>query len=421
MRYGALLTLLLVLPACTPVLRLQEDIADFEDEIARLQRRMIDAPGDAEVLRELGVIYMRTGNYVEGSTYLQQAYGLDTDDPKTLFYLGLANEMLGRRDTALRLYEQDVSRLSRYRSLMRGRAAQIRRGKAQEEVLRLMRQEEQQAAPPTSPRIVAVFPFSYQGGDDRYAPLGRGLSEMVMTDLATVSTLTLVERVRLQALLDELELAESAFVDPSTAPRSGRLLGAGRVIGGTFSVADGDLAMNAAIVTTEDAASRSLEPTSGDLDNLFDLEKQLVFSLVGEMGIELTPEEQERIQRVPTRNLQAFLAYSQGLQAEDAGNYGAAAQAFQQAASLDPGFSAAADRAETASGMEVTAGDPETVLAAAVELEAPPGRTVDPVDLRLRVLNTTLSGMFLPGEDTRKAAQEGAAPLGSPPPPPGGQ
>lgn len=406
--------------ACAaPDVYLEEDLSVYETEIDRLERHLIDEPGDAEALRDLGVIYMRTQHFMEGNRYLQQAFTRDADDPKTLFYLGLSNELLGRWDTALRIYGQDVSRLSPYRRLMRGRAQHLRRLQAQREVVELLASEEVDTAP-TSPRIVAVFPLAYQGDDNRYAPLGRGLSEMVMTDLASVNTLKLVERVRLQALLDELELGQSQYVDPQSAPRTGRLLGAGRLVGGNFAVEDDNLLLDVAMVSSVDAATRALETTSGDLDDLFDVQKQLVFRLIEEMGIELTPAERERIQSVPTRNLQAFLAYSQGLQAEDAGQFGAAERHFQRASELDPGFTQATDRAETAGGMEATAGTTEEVLSAAVALEPPPSRPIDLVNHRIGVMNATLTGTLIPGDERRTPAQEGT-PLGEPPPPPAEQ
>lgn len=406
-----------VVSACSaPNLYLEEDLSSFEAEIDRLERRLIDEPGDAEALRDLGVIYMRTQHFMEGNRYLQQAFARDASDPKTLFYLGLSNELLGRWDTALRFYGQDVSRLSPYRRLMRGRAEHVRRLQARREVVQLLANESTGSGE-TSPRIVAVFPLTYQGGEKRYAPLGRGLSEMMITDLANVNSLKLVERVRLQALLDELELGQTAYVDPNTAPRTGRLLGAGRLVGGNFAVEDDDLFMDVAVVSSADAASRALETTRGDVADLFALQKQLVFRLIEEMGIELTPAERERIQKVPTRNLQALLAYSRGVQAEDAGRFGAAARHYQRASELDPSFSEAADRAETARGMNATAGTPVDALGTAVAMEPPPDRPVDLVGNRVRLMNGTLSGILVPGEDTREPAEE-STPLGEPPPPP---
>ena len=71
-------------------------------------------------------------------------------------------------------------------------------------------------------------------GPDSLRPLCRGLAVVVLTDLRRVPQLLLVERERLQVLLTELRLVKDeasrtsgssgrSAVDPSTAPRYGRL------------------------------------------------------------------------------------------------------------------------------------------------------------------------------------------------------
>ena len=49
---------------------------------------------------------------------------------------------------------------------------------------------------------------------------------------------------------------------------------------------------------------------------------------------------------VPTESFVAFLAYSRGLDDEDAGRYGDARRQYERAASVDPSFKEASDRAK---------------------------------------------------------------------------
>ena len=79
------------------------------------------------------------------------------------------------------------------------------------------------------------MPFRYTGSDTTLRPLERGLAAIVVTDLSRVRRLRLVERERLQVLLDELQLAASGRVDPASGARSGRLIGAGQVVQGQFA------------------------------------------------------------------------------------------------------------------------------------------------------------------------------------------
>ncbi len=411
------------LAGCASQPRLQEDPDDYRAEVARLQRDIAENPGEAEPLRDLGAIYVRTQRPAEGYDYLRQAFSRDRDDPKTLFYLGVASEKIGKTQTARRVYERyaEVDEDSPYRKLLRGRYEWLLRQQIRAEIQQMVEREQELAGGDVSPRIVAVLPLAYQGSDAQYAPLGRGLSEMISVDLATIDELRLVERVRLQELLDELELAQSDYVDPSTAPRVGRMLGAGRLIGGAYNVLDEQsLRLDVALAELErDTAAPDLDTRSGALADLFELQTEIVFRVIERLGIELTAEQRAAIQYVPTENLQAFLAYSRGLLEEDEGNFDAASDAFQQARELDPDFEQAVESEQRAESLTAAAGPLDTALGAAVQLE-PLAPTINLVDSRLRSLTGTIGASFVPGQDQRQPAAEVGTftELDDPPPPP---
>ncbi len=420
------LILTVLFTSCATV-RTGDDPSDYENAVRRLEARLAANPSDAEALSDLGVIYLRTNRYAQAAEHLQEAFAHGAEDPRTIMHLGLASEAMGRRQIAMRLYERyaEVPRLSRYRRLMEGRYHTLSRRVAQEEVREQVLREAEIGGE-TSPRILAVVPFNYQGDDAQFEPLGRGLAEMLTIDLARVPELQLVERVRLQALLDELELSQSQAVDPSTAPRMGRLLGAGRLIGGNVNVISGsDLSVDAALVSVETGALPSVESRSGSLNDLFRLQKDVAFALIEELGYALTPEQREQIERQPTQNLQAFLAYSRGLQEEDAGNFDAASQHFEQAHQLDPAFDAAAERMESNEGMRDAGGTTEDVIAQAAREDGVTDETMDLVGLRTLKLGESIGANLVPGHDARKpyaeAAGSGAGELPDPPPPPRGE
>ena len=71
-----------------------------------------------------------------------------------------------------------------------------------------------------------------------------------------------------------------------------------------------------------------------------------MWGLIEEMGIELSDEERDRIQELPTENMLAFIAYSKGIDLEDKGEYKAAEAAFEEAVRLDPQFETAQESVE---------------------------------------------------------------------------
>jgi hypothetical protein len=197
---------------------------------------------------------------------------------------------------------------------------------------------------------------------------------MLSTDLAQTDRLTVLERVQVQALLDEYELGASGVVDAATAARGGRLLGAGRVVQGQVSGSEARLRLDAAVVQVGGEGQPGTVSEEDAGQRLFEMEKALAFQVYERMGVSLSPTERERVSRRLTENLQALLAFGQGLEASDAGRYADARRFFQQAATLDPRFQRATQLAGAAADLEraaaTSASDAaEEVAQASVEAE----------------------------------------------------
>ncbi len=211
-----------------------------------------------------------------------------------------------------------------------------------EEARRAIEAEALLTTTPAIPNTIAVLPWTYLGTNPELKPLERGLAHLLVTDLAKVGRFTLLERTRVQALADELALADSARVAPATAARSGRLLRAAEVLQGAIhETSPGAIRLDANLVTTNTSAIRATGTASDRLEQLFSMEKSLVFELLDRMGVSLSPAERRAISERPTADLQAFLSFSRGLEAEDRGDAAAAARFFETASTRDPGFRAA--------------------------------------------------------------------------------
>jgi TolB-like protein len=207
-------------------------------------------------------------------------------------------------------------------------------------------------------------------------PLGRGLAQLLVTDLAKSRQIRVLERERMQAILNEMQLADSGRADPTTALRSGHLLRAARVVQGTIFELPGDqLRVDAAVVDVASAGVTASAGNADQLNRLFDLEKELAFRIFNNLGIQLSPAEQDAINQRPTENIQAFLAYSRGLESQDRGDYGAAEASFNEAVSLDPNFRPATQGAATASELSVatqqTVGQVEATVSSTETMQGP--------------------------------------------------
>lgn len=104
---------------------------------------------------------------------------------------------------------------------------------------------------PAAAPAVAVLYFDYDGSSEEMGFLRKGLAQMLVTDLAAVPQVKVVERARLQDVLDELELGRSRKIDAHTASRIGKLLGARYLVMGGYFDIGGTLRVDARVVEVE--------------------------------------------------------------------------------------------------------------------------------------------------------------------------
>ena len=391
---------------------------DYAVRLPQLEARVAATPDDPAARAELGEALVQTGAFARGRDELGEAErGLPTD-PRVTFYLGAAEEGLDRPREALRYYARYASLPARssWRRLLARRYDALLRQTVRAEMAGRIANEDSLAYADEVTDAVAVFPLTLQGGDSLYAPLGRGLSEMLTVDLASVDRVRVVERVRLQALLGELELSQGAAFDAATAPRLGRLLRSAHVVGGAFAIQTEAMRTDVALWAWPREPLPGLTTRQGRLADLFALQNEIAFGVLRQLGVELTAAERDAIERIPTRNLEAFLAYSRGLLEEDAGRYARAAAHYAEAARLDPRFAEASERAEEVAELAGGLGD-ALALARGFVLRRggvsslgadpqPPGGSTSLVEDRLATLTSTLGGVVIPGEGSRDPTGE---------------
>ena len=189
-------------------------------------------------------------------------------------------------------------------------------------------------------RTVGVAPLA-ASGDSTTVWLAYGLADLLMTDLSRSARVEVVDRLQLHAFLRELSLAESGRVDSATAPQVGRLLGARQIVLGEVGQEPARLRVHARVADVSTTELRGRISVGATVDDILDAEKELVFALFDELGVDLTPAERLAVEQRPTRNLAALLAYSRGVRHEVYGRYALATEEFDRAVRLDPSFRAA--------------------------------------------------------------------------------
>src|SRR5256885_2219194 len=99
-----------------------------------------------------------------------------------------------------------------------------------------------QAAPPAPKRRVAVLDFDYATVQDyvndifgRNEDIGKGVAEMLVTDLVRNGTYSVIERRQLDRVLQEQNFQQSGRSDPTSAVQLARILGVDAIIIGSIT------------------------------------------------------------------------------------------------------------------------------------------------------------------------------------------
>jgi Tfp pilus assembly protein PilF/TolB-like protein len=351
LRQGTALGVLLLCAGCAT--QMGNTRVKATGEIPRLEARIARDSANVALRAQLGAAYVQAGRAQDARPILEAALAKRPSDTDAMFYLGVAYEDLQLFPEARRLYEGYIKN-GRSRSLrndLSQRLALLQRRELEATVRQAVRREAELASVAPQPRTVAVFPFSVLRQDAEFGPLGRAVAEMLVIDLSQTSRLTVLERLQVQLLLDELKLSQTQLVDPASAVRSGRMLGAERIVQGSLGGQAQSLELNAAIVRAQTVArgqpnAPSLVTETDVINRVLDAEKRMALRIYQSLGVELTVAERELVTRRPTDNIRALLAYGIGLEAFDSGDYARAALQFEEALRLDPNFALARAKAE---------------------------------------------------------------------------
>ncbi len=125
-----------------------------------------------------------------------------------------------------------------------------------------------------APKKIAVLYFDVAAPTHDYDYLATGIPEMLITDLANQRDITVIERERLDEVLEELALGGSGIVDTGTALEVGKILNVELLVMGNLTVAGESFRLDTKILEVETAevigAVKAATEDEGDLFDLVD-------------------------------------------------------------------------------------------------------------------------------------------------------
>ncbi len=194
---------------------------------------------------------------------------------------------------------------------------------------------------------VAVLYFDV---DDKFEDLlvfRKGFAEMLITDLVQAETMNVVERDKLQAVMDELKLGASGNVDQATAQKIGKLLGARyQVAGSLMRMKIGgkqQLKFEVRLIDVGLAKNVKTLRALGTDEDILEAEQKIVAELIQRVAEaeRLSPPEPPKKTERPKLKYDAAVKYGQALHAKDKGDKKAAREKLAEVVKENPQFALA--------------------------------------------------------------------------------
>ncbi len=207
------------------------------------------------------------------------------------------------------------------------------------------------AAAAQSKPTVAVLYFTNSALGARNAelqPLSKGIADLLINSLAANPAIRVVERDRIQAILDEQKLATDGKLDQATAIKVGKLVGAHHMITGVFfTELKGDsLRLSARVFNTETSEiEKGGIEERGRMDAIMPLIERFAAKISGDVKLPAIPgpardEQQASAKKQEKVPFQAVMLYSRALDEKDHGNKDKAITLFRQAIQAFPAYEA---------------------------------------------------------------------------------
>lgn len=201
--------------------------------------------------------------------------------------------------------------------------------------------EQGPSSPPPRPGVdaaatVAALPFDNLSGDTAAEPFVRGIHSDLITQLSRIGALKVISRTSVERYRDT----------DRALPEIARELGASWILEGDVQTAGGRVRVNAQLLDAgadvhvwAESYDRSLT-----VENIFQIQADLARKIAAALEAELSPEEQVRLGRAPTENLQAYNLYLTGRHLADrrsAESLNRAVGYFREAIELDSTYARA--------------------------------------------------------------------------------
>jgi TolB-like protein/cytochrome c-type biogenesis protein CcmH/NrfG len=185
-------------------------------------------------------------------------------------------------------------------------------------------------------KSIAVLPFQNLSDEKENAYFADGIQDDVLTNLSKISDLKVISRTSVMPYRGKT----------SNVREIGKALGVATILEGSVRRMGNRVRVNVQLINADTDEHLWAEDYDRDLTDVFAIQTDLAQQIVRELQAKLSPSEKAQIERKPTENSEAYLAF---VQAHDLctrpdklrADIEKAEQLFEQATRLDPDFAEA--------------------------------------------------------------------------------
>jgi TolB-like protein len=184
-------------------------------------------------------------------------------------------------------------------------------------------------------KSIAVLPFENLSDDKENAYFADGIQDDVLTNLSKIGDLKVISRTSVMPYRGKA----------SNVREIGKALGVSTILEGSVRRSGNRVRVNVQLINAENDQHIWAEDYDRDLTDVFAIQTDLAKKITGELQAKLSPAEQAQMERKPTENGEAYLAFVQAHNLscafEDFDKLKQGEQLYERAIELDPKFALA--------------------------------------------------------------------------------
>lgn len=184
-------------------------------------------------------------------------------------------------------------------------------------------------------KSIAVLPFESLSDDKENGYFADGVQDDILTNLSKISDLKVISRTSVMSYRSQTRNVREI----------GKALGVATILEGSVRRSGNKVRVNVQLIDATNDRHLWAEDYDGDLTDVFQIQTDLAHKIADALQATLSPGEKDRMERKPTQNSEAYLAFQSAhtVQSayEDLEKLKKGEQMYEKAIQLDPAFALA--------------------------------------------------------------------------------